>query len=257
MRVAHYSDTHCEFQHNWVIPQNLDADIIALAGDITTFERIDRLSLMLQHWDGPVVYAVGNHEYYGGVPMSTGMRAFKIQMAKSLPNVHVLDNESVIINGISFFGGTMWTDLGTISERHTRIIERGLADFTRVRDDDGEYLTADTFIRLHGIFRAKLISWLDETSGPKIILTHHAPATDPSTRFLNSPLNPAFCCTDMTEIIRKYRPDFWIYGHTHEIGDWTIEQTRLVSNPLGYRSGVKFEVDGFDPYGRTFEIDST
>ena len=255
MKIAHYSDTHCEFPHNWTIPANLDADVVALAGDITTFERVDRLSLMLQHWDGPVVYAVGNHEYYGGAPMSEGMKAFRIEMAKALPNVHILDNESVVIDGIAFFGGTMWTDLTEISDRHKRIIELGLADFSRVHDDDGKLLTTKTFVKLHSIFRTGLIAWLKETSGPKVIVTHHAPVTDPSTRFWNSPLNPAFCCTDMAEVICDYEPDFWIYGHTHEIGDWAIGKTRLVSNPLGYRYGGEFEVKGFDPYGRIFEID--
>ena len=254
MKIAHYSDTHCEFSHNWTIPANLDADVVVLAGDITTFERIDRLALMLRHWDGPVVYVPGNHEHYGGAPMSTGMQTFKKQMAKALPNVHILDNESVVIDGVSFFGGIMWTDLEGISERTIKAIEMVLTDFFRIHDDDGMLLTAKTFARLHSMFRSDLIDWLEITTGPRVIVTHHAPATDPTTRFLNSPLNPAFCCTDMTEVIRKYKPDFWVYGHTHEIGDWFIGQTRLVSNPLGYPYGYRFEVKGFDPHGHVFEI---
>jgi hypothetical protein len=68
---------------------------------------------------------------------------------------------------------------------------------------------------------------------------------------------PAFVSTDMFQLIQRYQPELWVYGHTHESCDYFVGKTRLISNPLGYirksedlkgcyRSGR----NTFDIYGR-------
>ncbi len=45
---------------------------------------------------------------------------------------------------------------------------------------------------------------------------------------------PAFNSLDMSEVIKKYQPRLWVYGHTHECDDQLIGNTRIISNQLGY-----------------------
>lgn len=87
------------------------------------------------------------------------------------------------------------------------------------------------------------------------IISCHAPRINPTTRYRASPLQPAFNSLDMIEAIEKYQPNHWVYGHTHECDDQTLDSTRIVSNQRGYpHSRTGFECEGFDPGGVLIEI---
>ena len=59
----------------------------------------------------------------------------------------------------------------------------------------------------------------------------------------------------MLEIIEKYQPCLWVYGHTHECDDQMIGKTRIVSNQLGYPKGDGgSECGGFDTNGITIKL---
>jgi hypothetical protein len=69
------------------------------------------------------------------------------------------------------------------------------------------------------------------------------------------PLQPAFNSLDMIEVIEKYQPNLWVYGHTHECDDQMLGSTRIISNQRGYpKSRIGFECEGFDPGGVLTEI---
>jgi len=36
MKIVTFSDLHLEFEHSWKLPDNLDGDVLVLAGDIIT-----------------------------------------------------------------------------------------------------------------------------------------------------------------------------------------------------------------------------
>ena len=90
-----------------------------------------------------------------------------------------------------------------------------------------------------------------------MVITHHAPVINPNTKYRNSDLSPAFNSLDMLDVIEKYQPQLWVYGHTHECDRQTVGKTLIVSNQLGYPhphvSG--FECEGFDAEGCQVVID--
>ncbi|MFW6247028.1 MAG: hypothetical protein ACOC22_02535, partial [bacterium] len=45
------------------------------------------------------------------------------------------------------------------------------------------------------------------------------------------------------DLIEKYSPNYWIFGHTHTHHDYNINNTRLICNPMGY----SHEKTNFDP----------
>lgn len=59
----------------------------------------------------------------------------------------------------------------------------------------------------------------------------------------------------MIDIIKKYEPNYWIYGHTHECDEQNIGKTKIISNQLGYPKRLgKYECLDFDPNGKAIKI---
>jgi hypothetical protein len=102
--------------------------------------------------------------------------------------------------------------------------------------NNGFRLSAETYNLLHADSLAFIQSELQEIQHGKLaIFTHHCPT------FLYYPeqykgdvLNEAFA-VELFDLIESSRIDFWVYGHHHRnIPEFTIADTKLVTNQLGY-----------------------
>jgi hypothetical protein len=106
MKIHILSDLHIEFES--FHPPKTDADMVVLAGDIHIGKKgIDWAKATFPSQQ--VLYVLGNHEYYG--------RAYPkhINDLKELvagTNIHVLENDRLVIDNIVFLGCTLWTDFG-------------------------------------------------------------------------------------------------------------------------------------------------
>lgn len=128
MKVAICSDLHLEFG-KLELKNPGDVDVLVLSGDILVENdldiydrRQDEMGFMRgkskEYHDffktvcsefKNVVYVAGNHEHYHGDYATTlGELKRKLQHYE---NLHVLDKEVVTIDGVLFFGGTLWTDM--------------------------------------------------------------------------------------------------------------------------------------------------
>jgi Predicted phosphoesterases, related to the Icc protein len=254
MKIACYSDLHLEFKHYWSLPPGLEADVLVLAGDTITFDDFSPLKTFLKSWPIPVLFVAGNHEYYTRAPMFGHHEAFKSWLADELPQVRFIHNESVNIDGVNFFGGTMWTDFRGADMFHMGYAKNYMNDFQLIcsgNSNMGSPLTPMETTDLHNEFMAALTRWFEtDLRGPRIVISHHAPIENPESEHKGSPLQPAFVANDALPLIEKYQPDFWIYGHTHENFSHTIGKTKVISNQLGYpqRQGG-YECGDFDVYG--------
>ena len=256
MKIISYSDLHLEFRHSWSLPPDLDGDILVLAGDIITFKDFTPLESLLQDWEKPVLFVAGNHEYYTSSPMRANEDQFRIWLAENLPQVYFLRDEGVTIEGVNFFGGTMWTNFKSGNITSMRHAKNSLNDFRYIRSDDGIF-TPEASIELHQQFIAALERWFDKRpTGPDVVITHHAPVINPGSRYLLSPLEPAFVSYEMSRYIEKYEPALWVYGHTHQNDAQCIGRTRIISNQLGYphHSGGYESTGVFDSYGCLVEV---
>lgn len=150
----------------------------------------------------------------------------------------------------------MWTDFCRGSEQAMMTAQTQMNDFRLiVKEGDQKLSPADT-IKMHQVFTKKLKSWLaKKLSGPRVVVTHHAPVINPNTKYSNSPLSPAFNSLDMIELIEKHQPDLWVYGHTHECDNHMIGKTTIISNQLGYPNPAGgYECAAFDEHGLPFNI---
>ena len=104
MHLHILGDLHLEFGAINIPATN--ADVIVLAGDIHVGR--EGLRWARKQFPGkPVVYVLGNHEFYRhSLPGLT--ETLKGETDGS--HIHVLENSSVEINGYTFLGCTLWTD---------------------------------------------------------------------------------------------------------------------------------------------------
>lgn len=251
MKIITYSDLHLEFGTKLQPTQDSDADIMILAGDIITFKDFIPLDKFLKDWKKPVLYVAGNHEYYTNTLMSEGNARFKSWLAGNHPNVTFLLDEEISIDGVHFFGGTMWTDFSN-SDIHAMLVAmQQMNDYRIIMHSDNRRLVPQDTVVFHNNFVQKLISWFEQDlQGPRVVITHNAPTLNRNTKYGDSPLMPAFNSLDMEKIIEKYQPNLWIYGHTHECDNQMIGKTHIISNQLGYPGHFgSFECKEFDASG--------
>ncbi|GAA4197383.1 hypothetical protein GCM10022289_04530 [Pedobacter jeongneungensis] len=104
MKIQIISDLHQEFGVSELSFRN--ADLVILAGDINLGTKgIEWIKENIP--DKPVIYVLGNHEYYKGTYPNTLRKIVELSKAS---NVHVLENNFVEFEGVRFYGATLWTD---------------------------------------------------------------------------------------------------------------------------------------------------
>jgi Icc-related predicted phosphoesterase len=242
MRLHILCDLHLEFG-TAKIPAT-DADVVVLAGDIH-LGREGRRWARNQFPAKPVVYVLGNHEFYRhSLPELT--ETLKRETDGS--QIHLLENRAVEINGYTFLGCTLWTDfrLSPDPEGAMRAAEATMSDYSIIRfSPEGRVLRAGDTARLH----AESVAWLRNElakcdAARTIVVTHHAPSARSEASFhANSQLNSAFA-SNLDSLVEQCHVPLWIHGHTHYNVDYIIGSTRVLTNQRGYPDEVS---KGFDP----------
>lgn len=246
-RVITYSDLHLEFGSGWILSPAANRDVMILAGDIITFGDYDPLDQLLRKWNKRVLYVPGNHEYYTRKPMNEEDKEFKAWLASKHPHVKLLLDEEISIDGVNFFGGTMWTDFNGGDARAMEIAQDEINDFRLICNPDQTSFRPADAVALHENFKAKLLNWFGkDLTGPRVVITHNAPVIKRNSKHRGSPFSPAFSSLDMVKVIERRQPALWVYGHTHECDDQTIGKTRIISNQRGYPNSNTFECEDFD-----------
>lgn len=239
MRIHVLSDLHNEFEVYQ--PEEIDADVVVLAGDIDIKGRA--IAWAKEAFSVPVLYVPGNHEFYKGHFEKT----LKKMRDASDDQVHVLDRDAVVINGVRFLGAIMWTDFCSTGNPPlaTYMAKEKMNDFRYIRTQDYRRLTPSDMVSEAIKTRAWLMEQLEKPfDGPTVVVTHHAPTLrslqdDPRS---GSHLDAAYA-NRWEDLMDGKRVALWIHGHTHFSVDYEVYGTRVISNPRGYPD----EDTGFDP----------
>ena len=245
MRLNILSDLHLGFS-GFERPRT-DADVVVLAGDIA---RPREAAAWALGFDKPVLYVLGNHEFYGGSLRGT---ADELKRLVAGSHVQVLDDTEVVRGGVRFLGSTLWTDFQALGDGAAEAAamaegQRFMRDFSRIRNDDTDapFTPADS-AALFARHAAWLQGRLEQThAGPTVVITHHAPSRGSiHPRFAGSLLNACFVSA-AEHLLGGERVPLWIHGHTHDSFDYVARGTRVVCNPRGYAKNGLPENVGFD-----------
>jgi len=234
MKIQLASDLHLEFLARRLpglrlVEPTADADVLVLAGDIGMgTQGVD----MFADLPIPVIYVAGNHEFYGREWSRTRAELRAVSRAR---NVHFLDNDEVVIDGVRFLGATLWTDFrhpGTLQSVAMKAVELGLMDYRFISTSAGP-LQARQTLEDHERSRAWLQQRLGTSfDGPTVVVSHHGPhPLSIHPRYAGNALNPGFV-SDLTPLVEQ--ANLWLHGHVHDSFDYRVGKCRVVANPAGY-----------------------
>jgi hypothetical protein len=215
---------------------------------------------------------MGNHEHYDFDIANTYDR-LKSELA-DLPNIHLLEKETWEHNGITFVGGTLWTDMNkndsltlwhcgqrmndfqliTNSNRkthHKNVVYAKNPDGSGMNLKDAEgnlviervdhYEKSSRWSPQDSVEdHKKMLDYINITTQDKtksyVVVGHHAPSALSIAEWFkhDTLMNGAFH-SDLSEFIMD-RPQIkmWTHGHMHNPSDYMMDETRVVCNPRGY-----------------------
>lgn len=242
MKLQILSDLHIEFAPYKMSETN--ADVIILAGDIHLGDKgfkwaYDNLK------NKEVIYVLGNHEFYRA---ATPKLINKIKEKSNGTNIHVLENDSISIDGVRFFGCTLWTDFRLLNKMDISIATAALQmnDYEKIRISPTYKKCRPSFTVIwHNHSKKWLFNNIQKCDESKIVVvTHHAPSIlSIPEKDRNDPLRAAYA-SNMDDLISSSKVTLWVHGHIHTAFDYQIGETRIICNPLGYPDTPK---RGFNP----------
>ncbi|MCA3081525.1 MAG: metallophosphoesterase [Rhodocyclaceae bacterium] len=237
MKIHILSDLHNEFSK--FVPLKTEADVVVLAGDIDNHRA--GVYWASETFDKPVVYVAGNHEYYHD---NTKTLPTELRAAAEGTNVHLLDNNVTVIDGVRFIGSTLWTDFQLGSSNSWEVEESKyraasmMNDFNLISYGGGRLLPWHTQAFFSDAVSFIQIELSKAFEGKTVVVTHHSPSPKSiHSRFAGHPINAAFC-SDLEYLMQgPTAPALWIHGHAHDAFDYVVNGcTRVVANPRGYTS---------------------
>ena len=244
MKIRYMSDLHIEFP--WITTDRVPSigeDVVVLAGDIGT--GVTGIEWAIEAFrDRPVVYVLGNHEFY---EHGWGTLIVQARKAAAGTRVHVLEDDAVDIDGVRFLGATLWTNFELYGEnRRTASMIAGrdaLADFQLIAGTDGYSLTPQATVDRHKRSRSWLKQEIAASTLPVVVVTHHSPSkANEHPAFSGKELVPCF----HSKLDELFQPPLraWISGHTHYSCVAKVNGIPLVSNQRGYpREELRFSWD--------------
>ena len=267
MKIAVCSDLHLEFD-TLTLENTENAQVLILGGDICVandinvkddydiMDRFGRSATIHKFFQECcdrfpyVVYVMGNHEHYHGDYANT-LANLRSRLGY-LRNLHVLDKETLVVDDVTFIGGTLWTDMNQEDSTTMSHIKGIMNDFRRVKnsnrevnykDHEGKFHTrAATFCpedtvadhKLMMAYIAEII--LGKWNQKFVVVGHHAPSrASTHPRYAHQELINGAYSSNLDEfIINHPQIKLWTHGHTHDDFDYLIGSTRVVCNPRGY-----------------------
>ena len=242
MKLQIVSDLHNEFQD--ITIKKTDADILILAGDIHVGTKgLDWIKR--QRLDIPILYVLGNHEFYHQNLPDTEWELMRKKWIDSSPsNIKVMENATFFYNGTFFLGSTLWTDYRLQGDQKLAMLEaeKRMNDHRVIKNDTRSWLPKDALER-HTYSVAYLKKELAKHK-KNVVITHHAPSVQSCGDYKTDSLSPAFA-SNLEGFIMDNDIDLWVHGHVHSKCDYYIDKTRVVCNPRGYPHEKKEFDSGF------------
>jgi len=257
MRCCYMSDLHLETQeYRWPLP---GGDVLIIAGDLCharclaagpddpgALKQRDRVLRLADHARARfahVLLVLGNHDHYDGAFAETAQL-----LRTGLPGATVLDDDTVEIDGVRFFGGTLWTDFSGRTQLDAVRRRCGEFFFVKVREPDGSTrkFRPEDALAAFDATRAALAASLAAANGRRtVVVTHHAPSRlGLNPHHAGNGLDGAYASDLDGWIAGLADVSVWVHGHTHIRRVYRIGATQVRTDARGF--------DGRDLGARAF-----
>ena len=266
LRIRVLSDLHDDIERNALesLP-HVDADVTVVAGDAMApghlaIRRVRELLPLAER----LIYVPGNHDYYSFANRKQPelKTTWELQRNDLMPRaaeengVILLDDSKVEIEGVTFIGATLWSDMRCrptyVSHADAMRSAMRMNDYRVIKREPGrgkDRLKPATTIELHKASVEYISSCLNESGGSAtVVVTHHAPSPRSLDRW--DPKHPQsfndldWCYgSDLEHLMHgDAAPALWLHGHIHAGRDYQVGDTRVLTNPRGYpRENPEFD----------------
>lgn len=220
-----------------------EAEALIVAGDIAE-DAAEKWPQAL-NWLGSLYPAEktliipGNHDYYGG---NLSMLDAQLDLICRDAGCRFGQCKRMALNDVRVLMATLWTDMKLFEGNAGHSIEDLLWQAQMMPDygdgvitvtEKGRSLCPEDTIAMHEEHKVWLMSELQRPwNGRTIVVTPHAPSGMVAGAMTQ--LSPCFA-SDLEAEIEKFRPDFWLFGHTHRLADLRMPSGTLLRNvSIGY-----------------------
>lgn len=267
MEIHQGSDIHLEFGRDTL--QVPEGEILILNGDIVVahsifmylhaerqmvrykfkkhYRRAEKFFKECSQRYKKVIYVLGNHEHYKFRFHKTAPFLKQWFKELGLDNIHLLDNESIIIDNVKFFGATLWTDMRKSDPMVMWDVKRGMNDCSLIQyyDDtsvvgevfgDGfpKWMSPQDMVREHEYSVRRLKQELS-TDHRTIVVTHHGPTYESIPKEYRADILSFAYCSDLSDLILDSDNILmWFHGHTHTPTRYLVDGVPVICNPRGY-----------------------
>lgn len=228
MKIRLISDVHFEFYEDPRLLNNDDqAEVLVIAGDLAVgylpvWSALKRFADLYDH----VVYVPGNHEYY-----RQNMDEFDdyIRRFAEGTNIHFLNPGKFVLNDVTFIGATLWTNFR--DDHFAKLAAKNMiSDFRLIPRFSG-----DKAVQLFEQHLAYIKFQYEDCPGKKVVVTHFLPTLECiAPRFRNEGLVNYYFANDLGGWVGDLKDTTWLFGHTHDLVNIQLGDTRLIANPYGY-----------------------
>lgn len=254
MKIHVISDLHCDFAR--YLDEFPECDVAIIAGDVGE-DPNHLISVCDRNPMHQIIYVPGNHCFYGASVESRMMtyRAIQNDVCK---NLVVLQNDHVEIDGVLFFGSTLWSGLNAYGDHYTMKLKQ----WYEYNISDSRYITdwsPHLMISEHKYAKGKIAEFFEQhPDQKKVVISHFAPSLNSvhETYRDQVPFNSYWCNGFSDDFVSN--ADLWVHGHVHnnmdyvvhpytEDGDEPSSSCRVICNPRGYVTSYGHENPEFNP----------
>lgn len=200
-----------------------------------------------------VVLVLGNHDHWE-LTIDGSYAKLRDYLSKLpvMSNVFVLNDREIVLDGVCFVGGTLWTDFNKgnpITTTTFGLRQTVFNDFRQIRFGP-EYRRLRPQHMMERHFRTKQVIFdtAAQASKPVVVVTHMAPSYQSINEKYRTTANEQlnyYYYSELGNEIAYSDIKLWIHGHTHQPSDYMLGGTRVICNPRGHELGG--ERSGYDP----------
>lgn len=224
---------------------NRRGEVLVIAGDIGHYndQNIFFLKALREYFGYEKVFLVlGNHDYYllqESIRKHYNNSSFKRiheikKMCRELDGVHLLSGDIVEYKDIKFGGSTLWYDGKYIQRLDIKISKEGITELWQRKMLDASMIYG--IKRFDSLYLRELERLRKIYDKCDVMITHINPSIDPKhtpAKYTLDKLN-GFYSFDGEFYIENSSANYWVFGHIHESIEYEINNTKVMSNPLGY-----------------------
>jgi Icc-related predicted phosphoesterase len=200
--------------------------VLVVAGDINSKGRtVADLEAIADRWKA-VIAVPGNHDWWGLALHETH------KFNSNVDNVHVLLEDYVTIDDVTFCGTTLWHDIR--SPLDEMVWRDNMNDVRKIRGYNYNRLSSGHIKNCH-INSIEFIDKCQKTiSGKKVLITHHAMSSKSIDSQYEGVNTNMFYFTNLEHLLEGF--SYHIHGHIHQECDYYVSGCNVICNPRAYGS---------------------